>query len=82
MLIEHRIADRTLKMKADLAKCQAVTKDCLIHVSSDLEAINAWLSSFDNPHTRRVYHKDAVRFVIWCGYVVGKHLADLKVADP
>jgi site-specific recombinase XerD len=79
MLVEHRLVRRDLPQLIDLK--EFIDSDCLIEASSDLEAVYTWLDRFDNEHTIKSYSRDATRFLLWLGFVKGKHLAKLLLDD-
>jgi site-specific recombinase XerD len=49
---------------------------------NDLEAVNAWLSRFnEKPSTLRSYRKEVERFLLWCAQVLHKPLSSVTSPD-
>lgn len=54
----------------------------LIDAADDIEAVRSWLDYHaDSPHTVRAYRKEVLRLLLWCGYVGGKSLREMKRDD-
>lgn len=54
---------------------------CQILANNDLEAIESWLGSIDNPNTHRAYRKEAYRLLAWSITLCGKPISSLRVED-
>lgn len=54
---------------------------CQIAASNDLEAIECWLATIDNPNTHRAYRKEAYRLLLWSISFQQKTVSSLRVED-
>lgn len=52
-----------------------------IDADNDLEAIESWLGTIENPNTLRAYRKEAYRLLLWSISVRSKPVSSLKVED-
>lgn len=53
----------------------------MLKAGNDLEAIWAWLSIIESPHTRRSYQKEVERFYLWCLFTLRKPLSAVDMHD-
>ena len=54
---------------------------CQIAAGNDLEAIECWLATIDNPNTHRAYRKEAYRLLLWSISFREKPVSSLRVED-
>nr|WP_294863435.1 site-specific integrase [uncultured Pseudogulbenkiania sp.] len=54
---------------------------CQINAANDLEAIECWLATIDNPNTHRAYRKEAYRLALWSISFQQKPVSGLRVED-
>ena len=54
---------------------------CQIAAGNDLEAIECWLATIDNPNTHRAYRKEAYRLLLWSISFRQKSISSLRVDD-
>ncbi|WP_246542649.1 tyrosine-type recombinase/integrase [Paludibacterium yongneupense] len=52
-----------------------------IAADDDAAAIESWLATIENPHTRRAYRKEAIRLMAWAVSLRGKAVSSLRVDD-
>lgn len=65
-----------------VAENLGVAQECYIKASNDLAAVNVWLDKHKaNLKTYTTYKREAERLLLWCVYIRGLTLAQLKVED-
>jgi len=52
-----------------------------LDATTDLQAIQAWLLTFERVHTNRSYRKEVERFYLWCLFVLRKPLSSVSGPD-
>ncbi len=68
--------------KIMLETSKPFSNDCHINATHDLEAVQAWLEQHrDNEKTFIAYKREAERLLLWCVYVRGLTLGQLKAED-
>jgi integrase len=74
---------KSLVPKVSLAEENTFSnQECHINASNDLAAINAWLDKHKaNLKTYTAYKREAERLLLWCVYIRGRTLSQLKVED-
>ena len=72
-----------LDAKIDLyTQSQAYSNECLLEAANDMQAVTKWLNLYiDKNTTYNTYRREAMRFLLWCTYEVGKSFTSLKVDD-
>jgi len=88
LVYANRQALTNLEIKAFMPKISlektpaSFNDDCYIKAKNDLEAINAWLDQHvANLKTYNAYKREAERLFLWCIYIRGLSLSQLKVED-
>lgn len=57
-------------------------QECHINAANDLAAVGVWLDKYKtNPKTYSAYRREVERLLLWCIYIRGKTLAQLKAED-
>ena len=76
-------AINTLTPKISLEeKNKFLGRECYINADNDLAAINVWLDKYKtNIKTYTTYKREAERLLLWCIYVRGLLLSQLKAED-
>jgi site-specific recombinase XerD len=62
-------------------KYRAPRSRCLLNVTTDREAIEAWLSMHETETTSRAYRKEAERFLFWANIERERALSSLNTSD-
>lgn len=58
------------------------SSECYINADNDLAAVNVWLDKYKtNSKTHATYRREAERLLLWCVYICGRALAQLKAED-
>ena len=61
---------------------ERANRECHINADNDLAAVNVWLDKHkDSTKTHAAYKKEAERLLLWCVYIRGLTLTQLKVED-
>jgi len=72
----------SLVPKVSLVENNFFNKECHINATNDLAAVNTWLDKHKiNFKTYAAYKREAERLLLWCVYVRGLTLSQLKVED-
>jgi|GEM_PF-667400 len=73
---------KSLVPKVSLVENNFSKQDCHISATNDLAAVNVWLNKHKtNFKTYTAYKREAERLLLWCVYVRGLALSQLKVED-